>query len=162
MRSTTLGTAPAPVVGLAALSVGSCLGLALRLTSFFAATMLLQALGDTFAGLASLVSIFDPVYTRAAQSSLTDVRIQGVAVNGPPGDWLHASLPSIFLTSSHAHWAIARLVVEPGSPILGRLLASGLAHAVVLSFGLMLVRYGWRRRSWVLVAGLAMQVQIAI
>jgi hypothetical protein len=147
----------------AALVAGSCLALALRLTSFFAATLLLQALGHLFARLARLVPGLDPVYTRAAQSSLMDIRIQGAAVYGWPGDWLHASLPRLFVTSSDAHWAIARLVVEPGSPVLGRLLASGFAHAVVLSLGLLLVRNGWRRRrTWLVIAGVAMQLQIAI
>jgi hypothetical protein len=163
MRSSARATALRLVAWVAALLAGSCLGLALRLSSFFTGTLLLRALGHVLVRLARLVPSLDPVYTRAAESSLIDLRIQGAAVNGRPGEWLHATLPSIFLTSSDAHWAFARLIVEPGSPVLGRLLASGFAHAVVLSVGLMLVRRGWRQRRWsFLVAGVAMQVQIAI
>jgi Glycosyl hydrolases family 2, TIM barrel domain len=151
------------VAWVAALLAGSCLGLGVRLTAFFAGAVLLRELGHLIPVLALLVPSLDPVYTRAAESSVIDLRIQGAAVIGLLGDWLHTSLPSVFLTSSHAHWAIARLIVEPGSPVLGRLLASGFAHAVTLSVGLILVRYSWRHhRSWLLVMGLAMQVQIAI
>lgn len=154
---------PTLVIWVAALTAGSCLGLALRVTAFFSGTLLLQALGHLITRLARLAPTLDPVYTRAAESSLMDVRIQGAAVAGWPGDWLHTSLPSVFLTPSLAHWAMARLIVEPGSPVLGRLLASGFAHAVVLSVGIMLVRRGWRHsRSWLVVVGVAMQVQIAI
>lgn len=152
-----------PLAWIAAILAGCLLALSLRLTSFFAATLLLQAIGKAIARLASVLPAVDPVYTRAAERSVMDVRIQGLAVGTRLGDWLHASFPSVFLTPSHAHWSIARLVVEPGSPVLGRLLASGLAHAAVLSLGLLLVRRGWRsQRGWLVLGGLTMQVQIAI
>ena len=46
---------------------------------------------------------------------------------------------------------------------MGRLLASGFAHAVVLSAGVLVARGAWARRSTLLViAGIAMQVQVAV
>lgn len=154
---------PRSLSWLAAFAAGSIFGLGLRVVAFFAAALLVRALGHlALSGLASLPGV-DPVYTHAAATTLTGLRIQGVAVVGPLGDWLNALLPSLFVPAARAHWAVVRLVVEPGSPVLPRLLASGCAHAVVLGAGLLLVRSGWRhRRSDRLVAGLAMQVQVAI
>src|SRR5262249_13950140 len=58
---------------------------------------------------------------------------------------------------------VVRLVVEPGTPVLGRLVASGFAHAAVLTAGVTLVRYGYRRRALSpVLAGIAMQLPIAI
>jgi hypothetical protein len=58
---------------------------------------------------------------------------------------------------------LARLAIEPGSPVLARLLAAAFAHAGVLTIGLLLVRAGWlRRHPWLIAAGLGMQVQVAL
>jgi hypothetical protein len=49
-----------------------------------------------------------------------------------------------------------RFVAEPGSPLLARLVAAGVAHAGVVGCGLLVMRRGWRA------AGLAMQLQVAL
>jgi hypothetical protein len=152
-----------PLRWIVAFTVGSALGLSLRLVAFLAGVGLLTPLARVFGHLSSVAPSVDPVYTRAAQTSLEDVQIRGLAVIGPPGDRLHALLPDLFVPAALAHWSLVRLVVEPGSPVLGRLIASGFAHAVVLAAGLLLLRYGWRRHAPALaVAGVAMQVQVAV
>ena len=148
---------------LAVLLAGSVLGVGLRLAGFFAGAMLLSAFGHLIIRLVRLLPLLDPVYTRAAEGSLLDLHIQGAAVIGPLGDRLHAWLPDVFVPAARAHWGIARLVVAPGTPVMGRLLASGFAHAAVLSAGVLVARRGWTRRSNLLViAGVAMQVQVAV
>ncbi|HEX8968442.1 MAG TPA: hypothetical protein VF937_11200, partial [Chloroflexota bacterium] len=163
MRLPACGAAPRPLVWLAALLGGSVLGLGARLASFIGAALLVRGIGVLIARLVPLLPSLDPVYTHAAGRSLADLHLQGVAVASPLGDWLHTVFPSLFVPAARSHWAYVRIAVEPGSPVLARLLASGLAHAAVLSAGLLIVRYGWRRRHIVLVlAGLAVQVQVAI
>src|SRR5262249_4227388 len=153
----------APSTWLAALLLGSLVGLSLRLAGFGVGTLALQAFGRLFASLARRLPLLDPVYTRAAERSLLDVHVQGVALISPLGDRLHLWAPSVFAPASRVHWGLVRLVVEPGSPVLGRLLASGFAHAIVLGAGVLVVRSGWRkRRTWLILAGVAMQVQVAI
>src|SRR5579859_3404382 len=127
---------------LAAFLIGTVLGLGLRLFSFLAGALLLQGIGTGLARLPQLLTVLDPVYTRAAEQTLGVVQIQGLAVIGPLGDQLHAWLPTIFVPAARAHWSLVRLVVQPGSPVLGRLLAAGFAHAAVLTAGLLLVRHG--------------------
>jgi Glycosyl hydrolases family 2, TIM barrel domain len=157
------GAAPRPLVWLAALIAGILCGLALTLVSFVTGAVLVTTLGNVSGWLLLLVPSLDPVYTHAAQRSLADLRLEGLAVIGPLGEALHAALPDVFVPAARAHWAIARIAVEPGSPVLARLLAAGIAHACVLSAGLMLVCKGWRQhRSGLLIAGAAMQVQVAI
>ena len=146
-----------------ALLCGSLVGLALRVVCFFIGVQLLSAAGQVLGAMVPLFPALDPVYTHAAARSLGDLHIQGVAVINPPGDWLNAWLPSVFLPASRTHWAFVRLVVQPGSPVVARLLAAGFAHAAVLSCGLLVVRQGLRHRaSSLVVAGIAMQVQVAI
>jgi hypothetical protein len=55
-------------------------------------------------------------YTHAALRNLADLHVQGVAIAGPLGDWLHGALPNLFVDSSRARWAVVRVVVEPGRP----------------------------------------------
>jgi hypothetical protein len=91
------------------------------------------------------------------------VQIRGIAMIGPLGDRLHTWLPGVVASAAEAHWSVVRVVVEPGSPVLGRLVAAGFAHAAVLAAGLYLVRRGARRRtSWLVLAGIGIQVQIAV
>ena len=152
-----------PIAWLAAVLVGSVVGLSLQLAGFGVGTFVLHALGRLITRLAGRLPLLDPVYTRAAERSLLDVHIQGVALSSPLGDRLHQWLPALFAPASRARWGLVRLVVEPGSPVLGRLLASGFAHAVVLGVGMLVVRNGWRtRRTWLMVVGVAMQLQVAI
>ena len=156
-------TVRASMAWLAALFAGSVLGLGLRLAGFFAGALLLSAFGHLMTRLARLLPLLDPVYTRAAEGSLLDLHIQGAAVIAPFGDGLHAWLPDLFVPAVRAHWGIARLVVAPGTPVMGRLLASGFAHALVLTAGVLVAHRGWTRRSTLLViAGVAMQVQVAV
>jgi hypothetical protein len=69
----------------------------------------------------------------------------------------------VFADPARARLGLVRVVVAPGSPVIGRLLAAAIAHAAVLSIGLLLVRKGWRRhRSGLVLAGLAMQAQVAL
>lgn len=142
---------------------GSVVGLGLRVACFFAGVHLLSVAGQVLGAMVPLFPVLDPVYTHAAARSLADLHIQGVAVVTPLGDWLNAWLPSVFLPASRAHWAFVRLVVQPGSPVVARLLAAAFAHAAVLSCGLLVVRQGLRQHaSSLVVAGVAMQVQVAV
>src|SRR5512142_1862648 len=120
---------------LGAVILGSCVGLALRLALFGLGALTVRLLADLCAACLSLSPSVDPVYTRAALRTLADLHLQGIAVAGPPGDWLHATLPALFADPSRAHWSPARIVAEPGSPVLARLVAAGLAHAGVLGCG---------------------------
>jgi hypothetical protein len=163
MRLPVPTAAPRPLAWVAAFLAGSLFGLGLRLVCFLAGALVVRGLGEFIAWLAPLVPSLDPVYTHAAGRSLADLQLQGAAVVGPLGDWLHSQLPSIFVPATRAHWAFVRIVVVPGSPVLARLLASAVAHMAVLSAGLLVVRSGWRRsRSSLVIAGLAMQVQVAV
>ena len=151
-----------PTFLIATFVAGSLLGLSLRVAAFFVAALIVPALGSLSLNALAVLPGVDPVYTHATAATLAGLRIQGVAVVGPLGDWLNAVFPNVFVPAARAHWAFIRLVVERGSPVLPRLLASGCAHAVVLGAGLLLVRSGWRHpRSGRLLAGLAMQVQVA-
>ncbi len=155
------GRGAAGALGL--LLLGSLLGLGLRLVAFVVATAGVRLTGS-LSGLVPLVGAsLDPVYTHAALRSLADLHLQGLAVAGPVGGWLHATWPSMFVDSSRAHWAPLRLAVEPGSSVLGRLVAATIAHATVLGNGLWIVRASWRRRAhgW-LRAGVGMQIQVAL
>src|SRR5918911_580561 len=121
---------------------GTALGVGLRLLLFVVGALVVRALALVAAPLVTLLPSADPVYTRAALWSLSELRLQGLALGG---------------------LGLVRLQVEPGTPVLARLLAAGFAHAGVLGLGLLLVRAGWlRRRPLFLVAGLAVQVQVAL
>src|SRR5437016_1588325 len=100
---------------------GSCAGVALRLALFALGALLVRGVAELLAAGLALWPSVDPVYTRAALRSLADLHFQGIAVAGPPGDWLHVNLPSLFAEPSRAHWSPARILAEPGSPVLARL-----------------------------------------
>lgn len=142
---------------------GSALALALLALLFALSTLLLRAV----AGLVTLVvdpgGTLDPVYTRAAVRSISDAHLQGLAVAGAIGSWLHQVLPAIFADPSRAHWLPVRMVLAHGSPLLARMIAAGLAHALVVGLGLVLMRRGVRRRRPELqLAGLAAQLTVAV
>src|SRR5919202_5540645 len=146
----------------AALAGGSLVGLGLRMALFAVGAVLLRRVGESGAALPENVSWLDPVYTHAALRSLADLHLQGLAVGGPPGEWLHSAWPAVFADPARAHLSPVRIVVERGSPVLARLVAAALAHAGVLGAGLLLVRRGLRRRRWLIWVGVAMQVQVAL
>src|SRR5215471_16535886 len=98
-------TMPRPVRWVAAFLAGSIVGLALRVTGFFTGVVLLKLGGHALGAMVPLLPFLDPVYTHAAERSLVDLHLQGLAVVGPFGDWLNAWLPSLFAPASRAHWA---------------------------------------------------------
>jgi hypothetical protein len=147
---------------LAAVIGGTVAGLLLRLALFCLGALAVRTIAEAATALFTLSPSLDPVYTRAALRSLADVHLQGMAVAGPPGAWLHSQLPALFAAPERVHWSPVRFVVAPGSPVLARLVAAGFAHAGVVGCGLLVMRRGWRNRSWPLWAGLAMQVQVAL
>jgi hypothetical protein len=148
---------------LVALALGAVLGLTLRLVCFLVAVAAVANAARLAIRMLDLASWLDPIYTRAALHTIADVRLLGLAIGGPLGASLHQLAPTLFVDPIAARGGIARLVVAPGGAVLGRLLAAGVAHAVVLAFGLLLVRAGWQRRraEWV-VLGVATQGQVAL
>jgi hypothetical protein len=101
------------------------------------------------AGLASdaltHVPFADPVYTRAALHSLADIRVGGIDAAG-------ASVG-----------CLVRILLAPGSSVLGRLVAAGVANSGVLAAAFLLVRAGLQRHRPVLIAqGVAMHLQVAL
>src|SRR5437879_13861956 len=118
-----------PLVWLAAFLGGSLIGLLLRIAAFVTAASGVQRLGQMSLWLTNLAPSLDPVYTHAALRSLIDLHVQGLAIAGTPGDWLHTALPQVFADASRARWGLALVVVESGSPVLGRLLAAGVEQA---------------------------------
>jgi hypothetical protein len=163
LRSSRAARRHTPLHWLSAIICGGLLGLMLRLVLFVTAALVTRLAGELSLSVARLSPSLDPVYTHAALRSLTDLHLQGVAVAGSAGDWLHGVLPQLFVDPARARWGLARVVVEPGSPVLARLVAAGLAHAGVLAAGLLVVRRGWRRHQpLVMTAGFAMQLPVAI
>jgi hypothetical protein len=151
------------LASLAALGGGFVLGVALRALMFWSVVRVERLLAARLPTAFDRLPVVDPVYTAAALHAATDVRIQGLAIGGPLGRWLHERLPHVLLDPSLAQHGLARLAVAPGSPILGRLVAAGIAHAMVLAAGLVVVQAGRRRHTWPLVgAGLALQVPVAL
>jgi hypothetical protein len=148
---------------LAAFLIGSLIGLLLRLLFFVAGAQLIRLVGEASLSVTSLAPWLDPVYSHAALRGLADLHLQGIAVAGPPGTWLHTHVPQLFADAPRARWGLARVVVEPGSPVIGRLLAAAMAHAGVLGLGLLVLHAGWRRKRVSLsIAGVAMQLQVAL
>src|SRR5918911_1656841 len=92
----------------AALAGGSLVGLGLRMAVFALGAVLLRRLGESGAALPENVSWLDPVYTHAALRSLADLHLQGLAVGGPPGEWLHSAWPTLFADPARAHRRRAR------------------------------------------------------
>lgn len=144
--------------------VGVALGTASGMVFLLLATLLLPALAGALGAIAALGgSSVDPIYTRAALGTLADVQVEGIAVAGPPGDALHALAPDVFVTSTRANGVLARMAIEPGSAVLGRMVAHFLAHAGVLAIGLLLLRAGIaRRRATFVIAAVAAQFQVAL
>jgi hypothetical protein len=130
------------LVGLASLACGTALGLSLRLTLFVVGAVLVRGLAMLGAQVAAWLPSADPVYTRAAVWSLSELRLQGLALGG---------------------LGLARVAVEPGGAVLARLLAAGFAHAGALGVGLLLVRSGGlSRQAWLVLIGVGIQVQVAL
>jgi hypothetical protein len=143
--------------------LGTLLGLVTRLALFVTAILLLRAVAHGAPAMLDWLPWIDPVYTRATVRGLGDVQLQGIAVQGPPGQALHAMLPWLVVDPARAHLALVRVTLQPGSALLGRLTAAAFAHAGVLALGVVLVTTGWRsRRVRLVVAGLAVQVQVAL
>jgi hypothetical protein len=146
-----------------AVLLGTALGLIVRIVLFLAATAALGPLAAVVGVALAFVPSADPVYTGAALGMLADVRVSGLAVAGAPGEILHQLAPGLLAPSAHAQGALARLVVEPGSPLLGRLVAAYMAHVGVLALGLVLARVGRRRgRLSLVLAGIAVQAQAVV
>jgi hypothetical protein len=152
-----------PLTWPVALLLGSVLGLALRLVLFVVATVVVRVVAVALAALLPLAPTLDPVYSHAALNSLGDIQIQGLAIGGPPGRELHTLFPALILDPARAHFAAVRFAVQPGSALIGRLAAAGLAHAALLGIGLWTVRSARLVRSTSrLLVGLAVQAQVAI
>lgn len=128
------------------LAIGTILGGGLGAALFFACVGLFAAAAGIIGNaLALLVPWTDPVYTRAALHSLADIHISEVSIVGPP------------------HVGLVKVSLEPGSSVLGRLLAAGFAHAGVLAAGLLLLRRGIHGRRWMLISmSVATQLQVAL
>ncbi|HEV7665749.1 MAG TPA: hypothetical protein VGQ62_19620, partial [Chloroflexota bacterium] len=155
---------------------GSALGLAVRIALFVGAVSGLHALSVAAPLVLTCCPWADPVYTRAALRSFGDLQIDGVAVAGAWGSLLHSLLPGLFVDPSRARFALVRVVVHPGSALIGRLIAATIAHAGASTVGVVLVMCGagWRprRRSyasrtrrvrpWLLLAGIAVQTQVML
>jgi hypothetical protein len=110
-----------------AVVLGGLLGLGLRLTVFLAAATCLGSAGQLSNLVLTQRPLLDPIYTQAAIGSLVSLHVQGVAIAGPLGDWLHQRWPDVFVANWRSHGAVARLAVQPGSAVLARLLAAGTA-----------------------------------
>jgi hypothetical protein len=146
-----------------ALALGSVLGLGLRLVLFLAATFVVRAVSDAAAQLAQLLPAADPVYSRAAVRSLGDIQIQGLAIGGPPGSALHALFPALIVDPARAHFALARIAVQPGGALVARLAAAGVANAALVAIGVWIVRVASLTRSTPrLLVGIAVQAQVAV
>ena len=151
------------LLGIAAgLVGGSLLGLGLRMALFVLGAALVRGIGAASLAWPANVAWLDPVYTRAAVRGLAELHLQALAVAGLPGEWLHRAWPGLFADPARAHWSLVRILVEPGSPVLGRLMAATLAHAGVLGAGLLMVRRGLRGAAWLIWVGLAVQAQVAL
>lgn len=140
---------------------GLALGTGLKMVLLFTAAQLLPFVAAILAAGATLFASTDPIYTRAALGTLADFRIEGIAVAGVAGDTLHALAPDLFVASGRASGRLVRLATEPGSAVLGRLVAYFLAHAGVLTAGLLLLRAGIvRQRATLAIMGVAAQLEV--
>jgi len=147
----------------AAVLLGSVLGLGLRLLLFWLAILTVRSVAELGGNLLPLLPAADPVYSHAAVRSLADVQLAGLAVGGPLGRELHALWPGLIVDPTRAHVALLRLAVKPGSALMARLVAAGLAHAALLGIGLAIVRRAWLTRSMSLIlVGMAVQAQVAV
>jgi hypothetical protein len=105
----------------------------------------------------------DPIYAGAAIRAAGGVQVDGLAVAGPLGGWLHALLPRLILSpDAVAAEAGISMVAAPGAPALGRGLAGFGADVLWLVVGLRLA-WNWpRKRPTLGVLGLLIQAQIVI
>ncbi len=106
----------------------------------------------------------DPVYAGAGIRALGGVDVQGLAVAGPLGPWLHTLIPAVFQPASMAlPGAGTSMVAAPGAALLGRGVAAFSADVIWLGIGLGLLREGERRGwTWLSLAGLLVQAHIAL
>jgi hypothetical protein len=142
---------------------GSVLGIGGRVVLFVFGITLVRGLAAAATPALEWMPWIDPIYTRAAARHLGDVTIQGIAVQGWLGHILHETWPSFVVDPSRAHWALVRVALEPGSALLGRLTAAAVADAGTAGLGALLVARGWRqRRVGLLIAGVAVQAQVAL
>lgn len=105
----------------------------------------------------------DPIYAGAAIRALGGVDLLGLSVADPIGSWLHSVLPIVFQAPSQvAPGAGVSMVAAPGTPALGRGLASLGADVLWLAGGLWAF-WRWRDSRWALAQlGLLVQAQIAV
>ncbi len=142
---------------------GWLLASVLRALVFLATALCLRVVASAAAPVLLLVPWLDPVYTRDALHSLSDVRVPGVALAGALGASAHALAPWLFSDAARADGRLFRVLLEPGGALLARQVAATVAHAVVLAVGLLAVRAGLlRHRSAVVYAGVAVQAQVAV
>ena len=84
----------------------------------------------------------DPIYAGAAIRAAGGVQVDGLAVAGPLGGWLHALLPRVIMSpDAVAAEAGISMVAAPGAPALGRGLSGFGADVLWLVVGL---RLTWR------------------
>ncbi len=105
----------------------------------------------------------DPIYAGAAIRAVGGVDLLGLSVAEPVGSWLHATLPLLFQAPAQvAPGAGVSMVAVPGTPALGRGLASLGADVLWLAGGVW-VFWRWRDSRWALAQfGLLVQAQIAV
>lgn len=150
-------------VGAAALLAGLAAGVLLRLVLFAAVVGLLPLVGLAASAVIHLFPRADPVYTRAALGTLTEIRLHQFAVVGPLGDLLHQDAPMLFGPSTRAGVAVVRWIPEAGSAVLARLVVSFLTQGVILSIGTHVVLRGMRRsRPRLVVVGTGVQIAVAL
>ncbi len=99
--------------------------------------------GSLNAQLNQLPFDFDAVHTQLVLTTLTTIRPRGIAVAGPPGEWLHRVLPSFFLNPWHVVpgvWISA--VLSRGSPITSLFVTRTIVEILLIVLGSLAVRTG--------------------
>src|SRR5918911_1577266 len=115
---------------LAALLGGTIVGLGLRLALFLLAANLVRISGQLAAAVLPSSAALDPVYTRAALRSLTDLHIQGLAAAGPlvlRAGWRHHR--KAFIAAGLAVQLQVALGILGAPPSLRELEATGVSFA---------------------------------
>ena len=121
------------------------MGIALRESLFVLAVLALGHATVLLAHLGAAVPFIDPVYTRAALHSMSDMDIGGVTAVGVDD------------------LGMFRVNLSEGSALLGRLMASAIADSGVLAIAILVLRKGiHHRRRLVVCASMAAQLQIAL
>ena len=104
----------------------------------------------------------DPIYAGAAVHSLASIVVQGLAIAPPLGDWLHGSVPAVFLPSGLVRaGAFASLVAAPGADLVAVAACSFGADVVWLAVGFALASNRKHARP-VRMLGLFVQAEIVI